>query len=317
MNSVSCGKTGNVSGLFQLAVSSPLSYLAAFWLPCLDAILPLLPSETVVIGLGVATAGSTDPRIGLLVLLAACGAFAGDNLAYVIGRRFGPFADRRFFSGERGRRSRAWAERMLARYGGRLILVCRFIPGGRTAVTLTCGLVGYRRRSFVLATACSAVIWASYAFWLGRLGGKAFESRPWVGFVLAFAIAIGATALIEAVRRIYGRRQGRRPRSGEDSDTAHEELHASAMAAAPAGHPGDMTLGSRLATPGRAELTVDDLMVIAVWALFAVVAIVAAIVLLRTHRYRPLGSRRARQAPFAAGRFAGPAAVSARCTRRR
>lgn len=86
-----------MSGLFDLAVSSPLSYLAAFWLPCLDAILPLLPSETVVIGLGVATAGSTDPRIGLLVLLAAGGAFAGDNLAYVIGRRFGPFAERRFF----------------------------------------------------------------------------------------------------------------------------------------------------------------------------------------------------------------------------
>jgi membrane-associated protein len=204
-----------VSGLFDLAVSSPLSYLAAFWLPCLDAILPLLPSETVVIGLGVATAGSTDPRIGLLVLLVACGAFAGDNLAYIIGRRFGPFADRRFFSGERGRRSRAWAERMLERFGGRLILVCRFIPGGRTAVTLTCGLVGYRRRNFVLATAFSAVIWASYAFWLGRLGGKAFESKPWVGFVLAFGIAVGISVLIEGGRRIYAIYRRRRSRRRE------------------------------------------------------------------------------------------------------
>jgi membrane-associated protein len=202
----------DVTGLFELAVSSPLSYLAAFLLPCLDAILPLLPSETVVIGLGVATAGSTDPRIALLVALAAFGAFAGDNLAYLIGRRFGPFAERRFFSGERGVRSRAWAERTLNHFGGRLIVLCRFIPGGRTAVTLTCGIVGYSRRSFVLATACSAVIWASYAFWLGRIGGKAFEDKPWLGFVLAFAVAIGLSALIEIGRRLAGRYRARRPR---------------------------------------------------------------------------------------------------------
>lgn len=209
-----------MSGLFDLAVSSPLSYLAAFWLPCLDAVLPVVPSETVVIGLGVATAGSTDPRIGLLVFLAACGAFAGDNLAYVIGRRFGPYAERKFFSSERGARSRAWAERTLQRYGGRLIVLCRFIPGGRTAVTLTCGIVGYRRRSFVLATACSAVIWASYAFWLGRLGGKAFEDKPWLGFVLAFGVAIGVSLLIEAGRRGYARYRARHREPGEPDPEA-------------------------------------------------------------------------------------------------
>src|SRR5215469_4252808 len=208
-----------MAGLFKLAVSSPLSYLAAFWLPCLDAILPVLPSETIVIGLGVATAGSSDPRIAVLVFLAACGAFAGDNLAYLIGARFGPFAERRFFASERGARSRAWAERTLQRYGGRLILLCRFIPGGRTAVTLTCGLVGYQRRTCVLATACSAVIWANYAFWLGRLGGKAFEHRPWVGFVLAFGIAVGLSLLIEAGRRLSARYRSRRRGPGSTDET--------------------------------------------------------------------------------------------------
>ncbi len=55
-----------------------------------------------------------------------------------------------------------------------VIIVSRFIPGGRTAVTLTCGIIGYERRRFV-ATAVAAVIWALYAFFIGRLGGKAFE----------------------------------------------------------------------------------------------------------------------------------------------
>jgi membrane-associated protein len=58
----------------------------------------VLPSETAIIALGVATAGSADPRIALLVACAAIGAFLGDNLSYLLGRRFGPFVERGFFA---------------------------------------------------------------------------------------------------------------------------------------------------------------------------------------------------------------------------
>lgn len=193
--------------LTSLQVDSVISYLIALVIPALDAIFPVLPSETAVIALGVATAGSTDPRIALLVGCAAVGAFLGDNLSYLIGRRFGPFAERRFFSTEKGARRRAWAEHSLERFGTQLIIVCRFIPGGRTAVTLTCGIVGYQRRKFVIATAVAAVIWALYAFFVGRLGGKAFEDKPWAGFLVAFGITLVVSALVEAVRRIRSRRQ--------------------------------------------------------------------------------------------------------------
>jgi len=190
-----------MSVLQHLALSSPLSYLAAFLIPMLDAILPVLPSETIVIALGVSTAGSTDPRIALLVALAACGAFAGDNLCYFIGRRFGPLAERKVFAGEKGARRRAWATGALDRFGARLIIVCRFIPGGRTAVTLTCGMVGYQPRRFVAVTACAAVIWASYAFFLGRLGGQAFEDQPWLGLLLALGATLVLSAVAEVIRR--------------------------------------------------------------------------------------------------------------------
>jgi membrane-associated protein len=215
-------------GLSALAISAPLSYLAAFWVPALDAIVPILPSETVVIALGVATAGSTDPRIAILVLLAAAGAFAGDNLAYFIGRRFAPFAERRFFAGERGAHRRHWAVQTLDRFGGRLIVLCRFIPGGRTAVTVTCGIVGYERKRFVVATAVAAIIWASYAYFLGRLGGAAFEGRPWAGFLVAFGAALLLSAVVEAVRRVRARRARRREPA---------PLHTIATAAAPVPHP--------------------------------------------------------------------------------
>jgi membrane-associated protein len=190
------------SALTSLQPDSLVSYLIAILVPALDAIFPVLPSETAVIALGVATAGSTDPRIALLVACAALGAFLGDNLSYLIGRRFGPRVERRFFSSARGARQRAWAERSLDRYGTQLIIVCRFIPGGRTAVTLCCGLIGYPRRRYVPATAVAAVAWAAYSFFIGRLGGRAFEDKPWAGLLLSLGITLVISGLVEAFRRI-------------------------------------------------------------------------------------------------------------------
>jgi membrane-associated protein len=201
-----------MTGLLQIDAAAPLSYLIAVIIPGLDAVLPVLPSETIVIALGVATAGHFDLGIAALVGLAAAGAFLGDNLAYLCGRRFGPVIGARFFRGERGQQRRAWAEQALERYGARIIIVCRFIPGGRTAVTLTCGMVGYRRRRFVAATACAGAIWAGYAFFLGRLGGQAFQDRPWAGLLLALGVAVLLSVLAEAVRRF---RAGRRPPAGQ------------------------------------------------------------------------------------------------------
>jgi membrane protein DedA with SNARE-associated domain len=197
-----------VSGITSLQVGSPLSYLIAFLLPCLDAVLPVVPSETVLIAFGVATARSADPRIFLLLLCAAAGAFAGDNLSYLIGWRFGPWATRRFFApGSKGAARRDWAERSLRRFGMGLIIVCRFIPGGRTAVTLCCGLIRYSWRRFCAATAIASVIWASYAFLAGRLGGKAFEDKPLAGFAVAFGGALVVSGIVEVIRRVIAWRR--------------------------------------------------------------------------------------------------------------
>ena len=202
--------------LAQLDVGSPASYLIAVLVPALDALIPLLPSETAVIALGVATAGSADPRIAVLVVLAAAGAFLGDNAAYLLGRRFGPAVSRRIFAGERGALRRAWAQRSLEKYGIRIIVGCRFIPGGRTAVTLTCGLIGYPRRSFILGTGLAGVLWASYAFFIGRLGGQTFEGRPWAGLLVGLGITLAVSGVIEVARRFR-----RRARAGRGTRPAH------------------------------------------------------------------------------------------------
>lgn len=168
--------------------------------------MPVVPSETAVITAGV-VASSGDLSLWMVIALAAAGAFLGDNTAYLIGRRFGGRIKERFFSSEKSRARVAWAERQLTERGGELILIARFIPGGRTAVTLSAGTLGYPWRRFVLFDATAALIWASYAALLGYFGGHAFEKAPWKGLLLALAIAFSVAGAIELLRWYLRRRR--------------------------------------------------------------------------------------------------------------
>ena len=187
--------------------ASGWAYGIVFLLAALDALLPVVPSETVVITAGVVAAtGGLD--VALIIAAAACGALAGDNAAFYIGRRFGRRATDRFFRGEKGRKSIGWAESQLAERGGELIAVSRFIPGGRTAVTLSAGTLGFPWRRFVAFDAAAALIWAGYATLLGYFGGKAFEGAAWKGLLLALGIAFALAGATEAVRWYLRRRGG-------------------------------------------------------------------------------------------------------------
>jgi membrane protein DedA with SNARE-associated domain len=196
-----------MSHLAGFQPDSVLSYLIAFALPALDAVFPLVPSESAIVALGVVSVGSLDPRVLLLVVLAAAGAFVGDNACYVIGRRFGPRLDKRVFATERGRKRRAWAQRALDGFGVRMIIAARFVPGGRTVVALTCGAVQYPWHRFAPAAALSGVLWASYAYAIGRIGGSAFADRPWLGLLVALGLTVVVGLIADVVRRIVSRRR--------------------------------------------------------------------------------------------------------------
>jgi membrane-associated protein len=91
--------------------------------------------------------------------------------------------------------------------GAYIITIARFIPGGRTATTFTAGYVRFPWRKFLLFDGIAAAIWGSYTVLLGYFGGSQFEEEPWKGLLLAFAIALAVTGLIEAVRFLRHRRQ--------------------------------------------------------------------------------------------------------------
>jgi membrane-associated protein len=181
------------------------SYVLIFAFAYLDALFPIVPSETAVITAGV-LAGSGRMSLPAIIVLAAAGAFAGDNTAYLIGRHYGEPAKRRFFSGQKTRERIHWAEHQLQERGGELIIVARFIPAGRTVVTLSAGGLRMAWRRFATFDAVASIIWALYAALLGYLGGKAFEHQPWKGLLLALAIAFGVAGGIELVRWLRRRR---------------------------------------------------------------------------------------------------------------
>jgi membrane-associated protein len=189
-----------------VANASGWAYLIVFLLAYFDALVPVVPSETSVITAGV-VASQGDLNLMIIVAVAAGGAFLGDNTAYFIGSRFGTRINERFFSGEKARQRVQWAQKQVTERGGELILIARFIPGGRTVVTLSCGTLGYPWRRFVIFDAAAALGWALYASLLGYLGGHAFEKAPWKGLLLALGIAFAVAGAVEVIRWYLKRRR--------------------------------------------------------------------------------------------------------------
>jgi membrane-associated protein len=183
---------------------SPWTYLFLFVIAALDVIIPLVPSETSVILAGV-LASTNDLNLVLVILFAAGGAILGDNISYWVGRKVGHRIVNRWFKGER-RKQLDWAHRQVQERGGYLIIIGRFIPGGRTAVTLSCGMLEMPWRRFITFDVAAGLVWATYAALLGYIGGSTFEEDPLKGFILAFVVALGIAGVIEAYRWYRRRR---------------------------------------------------------------------------------------------------------------
>ena len=87
----------------------------------------------------------------------------------------------------------------LRKRGAYIIVIARFIPGGRTAVTFSAGYVhSLSWRRFIRYDLVAGAIWATYAALLGYFGGRTFEENPVWGLLLAFAIATTLAVLVEA-----------------------------------------------------------------------------------------------------------------------
>jgi membrane protein DedA with SNARE-associated domain len=132
-----------------------------YLLVALDGIFPPVPSESGVITMATLAAAGGHLQLVVILLVAAAGAFTGDQIAYSLGRRVNP-RTLPLLRSARGVRTVDWAEATLTRRGPAVILAARFLPVARVAVNLTAGAVGYPRTGFTALTAISALTWSAW-----------------------------------------------------------------------------------------------------------------------------------------------------------
>ncbi|MEP7223402.1 MAG: DedA family protein [Actinomycetota bacterium] len=187
---------------------SSWSYFVIFIVAVIDAFFPLVPSETVLI-IGGSFAASGDLNLLFVILAGSAGAIVGDNISYGIGSLVGERTVKRWFRGEKAHKRLEWAERALDDRGAYIVIIGRFIPGGRTAVTFSAGYIPtFPWRRFIAYDIVAGVIWATYAALLGYFGGKTFENHPFYGVLVALGIALTLGLVVEVVRHARARRRG-------------------------------------------------------------------------------------------------------------
>jgi len=189
-----------LNNLIDLLTGSVWTYPILFGICVGDAVFPAFPSETAMIVCGIQAARG-NLSLPAVIAVGAAGAFVGDNTTYALGRWVGQPVVDRFFSGERAQQRLAWAKGFLSDRGSYVLIVARFVPGGRTATTFTAGLVHMRwLMRFVPFILIAAVLWAVYGALLGYLGGRLFENHPLYALLVAFGIATTVAGAVEGAR---------------------------------------------------------------------------------------------------------------------
>jgi membrane protein DedA with SNARE-associated domain len=194
----------------QELMSSPWIYLALFGFAALDGFFPAIPSETLVVMAGV-FAATGEPNLYAVIAAAAVGAFVGDHVSYAFGRGAGGRLMDRAEPGTKRHAMVRWSRKALEERGGLVLVVARYVPGGRTAVTLTMGAVRYPLRHFSAFAALAAASWGAYCALVGYIGGKAFEDNPLKGVVLGIGLALTLTLTVEIVRHRRRKRRKTQP----------------------------------------------------------------------------------------------------------
>ena len=116
---------------------------------------PFLPGDSLLFAAG-ALAATTALEPGWLFLLLSVAAVAGDSVNYQIGRRVGARALRaRWLKPEHVARTEAFFER----YGGKTIVVARFVPIVRTYAPFMAGVARMRYDRFLVYNVAGGVLW--------------------------------------------------------------------------------------------------------------------------------------------------------------
>lgn len=179
-----------VEALILSAASHPWVLPVAAALCLLDGVVPVFPSESVLVALASIVRDGEPFPLTALWLAGFTGAFLGDVSAYAIGRGVG--VDRfAWMRRPRVQASVALARRNLDAHGALLLFTARFIPGGRVAVNITAGAMRYPLPRFVPLDLVSTALWAAYSIVIARLTAGWLDDA-----ILQIALSVSGAALV-------------------------------------------------------------------------------------------------------------------------
>jgi len=142
-----------------------------------------------------------------VILVGALGMFTGDSIALMLGhssagrigrgwlngrlctlrRKIGPTEEK---TESKTKRAAERFTRGLRRPGPLVLLLCRFVPGGRMAAGFHAGRTGYPVKKFILYDGLAALAWSTYGGLVGHVGGTAITQSAWRLFAIAASAAI-------------------------------------------------------------------------------------------------------------------------------
>lgn len=139
--------------------------------------LPFLPGDSLLFAAG-AMAGAELLNIWILAALLFVAAITGDTLNYHLGQWFGrrmPFVREHHIQ---------MTEQYFRKYGGKTVILARFIPIVRTLAPFVAGMGAMNYRQFLMYNVVGGFIWVFLFLFAGYL----FGSLPWVKANFKFII---------------------------------------------------------------------------------------------------------------------------------
>jgi membrane-associated protein len=168
-----------------------------------------LPGDSLLFTAGLLIAeGILDYPLWLACLLITVAAVAGNQVGYAIGAKAGPAIfnkpDSRLFKHEYVEKTSAFFDR----YGGRAIVLARFVPIVRTFITVMAGAGRMDYRKYTLYTLIGGVLWGTGVTVLGFFLGQVPFVRDHIEVMILAIVAVSVLPIaIEGSRAwLAGRR---------------------------------------------------------------------------------------------------------------
>jgi len=168
---------------------------------------PLLPGDSLLFAAGsFAALGALD--VGTIFLLLSAAAILGDTVNYAIGAYLGPkvfhYPKSRFFNPDHLRKTHEFYER----YGGKTIVIARFVPIIRTFAPFVAGIGAMSYARFLSYNVVGGILWVAVCVFAGYFfGNLPFVKANFSLVILAIILVSLMPAVVEYLRHRAGARR--------------------------------------------------------------------------------------------------------------